>query len=199
MASRRKGYGIFGGLFDPPHIGHLIIAQYVREEFDLEKIVFVPAGQPPHKGSYTPFRHRYRMTEMAIAHNPDFLISAVERKFQGTTYTVDVLRKLRRSIKQDLFLIIGADQWEEIRTWKDPAGIFRIARVIVVARPGHRIAKSKPYFRDLLISKAPRIDISSTRIRRLAAAGRTIRYLTPNPVIRYIAAHRINDLWRQGF
>jgi len=197
MVSRRNGYGIFGGLFDPPHLGHLIIAQAVREEFGLEKIVFVPASQPPHKSSYTPFRHRYRMTEAAIGRNPAFGISAVERKIRGTTYTVDILRKIRRSIKKDLYLVIGADQWEEFNTWKDPAGIFRAARLIVVPRPGHRIPKHKPYYRDLLISAAPEIDISSTLIRRLATAGRSIRYLTPDPVIRYIRKQKLVQLWKK--
>jgi nicotinate-nucleotide adenylyltransferase len=197
MASRRNGYGIFGGLFDPPHLGHLIIAQSVRDEFGLEKIVFVPARRPPHKETSTPFRHRYRMTEAAIDGNPAFGISPVEQKIRGTTYTVEVLREIRRSIKQDLYLIIGADQWEEIDTWKDPAAIFRMARVIVVPRPGHRISKRKPYYRDLLVSASPKIDISSTLIRRLATAGRTVRYLTPDPVIKYIREHKLVRLWKK--
>jgi len=194
MPPRRDGYGIFGGLFDPPHVGHLIIAQFVRQEFDLSKIIFVPAGNPPHKTAYSAFPHRRRMAELAIGGNRDFRVNPIEGRMHGKTYTIDVIKNLKRRYARPLFLIIGADQWAEIGTWKDPASLFRLCRLIVVPRSGHSFRPRPP---RVLVSRAPRIDISSTMIRKLAAEGLSIEYLTPDPVIAYIKEHRLEKFWKK--
>ncbi|MEO0142550.1 MAG: nicotinate-nicotinamide nucleotide adenylyltransferase, partial [candidate division WOR-3 bacterium] len=118
--------GILGGLFDPPHIYHLISAQWILQEFDLKKIVFVPAYNPPHKSKYSSYIHRLRMIKMATRGNKDFLVSEVERYVKGKTYTVEVIKRLKSQQKflfplkisdlkaVEFYLIIGADQWNEI-------------------------------------------------------------------------------------
>jgi nicotinate-nucleotide adenylyltransferase len=117
---KARRVGIFGGLFDPPHIGHLIIAQAILDEFRLQKIMFVPAGNPPHKRAHSPYATRYHMTELAIRDNPQFTVSDIERHMSGKTYTVEVVAALRREVSGSPYLIIGSDQWKEIDTWKRP-------------------------------------------------------------------------------
>jgi nicotinate-nucleotide adenylyltransferase len=193
MPPRRDGYGIFGGLFDPPHAGHLIIAQFVRQEFGLKKIIFVPAGNPPHKTAYSAFLHRRRMTELAVRDNRDFQVDPVEGRLPGKTYTVDVIKFLKKSYPYPLYMIIGADQWAEIGTWKDPASLFRLCRLIVVPRSKYPVP---PRSSRVMLSCAPRIDISSTMVRKLVAGGLSIKYLTPDPVIAYIKDHRLKKIWK---
>lgn len=188
--------GIFGGLFDPPHVGHLIIAQYVKKEFNLEKIVFLPAGKPPHKKGYSPYRHRCFMTRLAVRGNRDFLVSPLEGEMPGRTYTVDVLKNLRRSFPYALYLIIGADQWRDIMTWKNPTELFRLCKFIVVPRPGYPVRLIRSRFSRIRVSRAPRLDISSTLIRDLVIQGGSIKYLTPELVIAYIKKHHLKKFWK---
>lgn len=187
--------GIFGGMFDPPHLGHLIIAQHVRDEFGLKQIIFVPAGNPPHKTGITPFNHRLRMIELAVTGNKYFSVSAVEKRMRGITYTIDMIRQLRRQYRGTFYLIIGADQWQAINTWKNWAGIIQENRVIIVPRLGHPPGVIPKYRQRVFLSGAPLIDISSTAIRRLVVSRRSIRYLTPDPVVRYIKRHRLRRYW----
>ncbi len=194
MDRRPIGLGIFGGLFDPPHAGHLIIAQHVREEFKLDKIIFIPAGNPPHKTGSVSFIHRLRMIRLAVRGNPDFLVSSVEGDMRGKTYTIDVIKDLKRRHHRPFYLIIGADQWREIKTWKDPGGIFRQTRLIIVPRPGYPIKRASSSAR-VLISTAPLIGISSTMVRERIMAGRSVHYLIPDPVIRYIKHHGLRRIW----
>ncbi len=200
-----KRIGVFGGLFDPPHIGHLIIAQWVLDEFSLDKIIFIPAFNPPHKKRYSPFKNRYEMTRLAIKENKNFLISDIEKNVKGKTYTVEVIKALKkdsmciskcaRKNKILLYLIIGADQWQEIRHWKDPEDIFKECKVIVLPRPGYKIKKIKPFYKKILVSNAPLIDISSTMIRNRFAKGLDIRYFVSELVYNYI---HINNLYRKA-
>lgn len=187
----KQRIGVFGGVFDPPHIGHLIIALYVLEEQKLDRILFIPAGQPPHKHRFSPFEKRYEMTRIAIKRNPFFLISAVEKKMAGKTYTIEVIRTLRKKIKGSLFLIIGSDQWQEIDTWKDPAALFRECTIIVVPRSGFAIRRKKGIPGPVIMSGAPRIDISSTMIRERINQGKSVRYLVPAAVGRYIRRNKL--------
>lgn len=187
--------GIFGGMFDPPHLGHLIIAQHVRDEFGLKQIIFVPAGNPPHKIGVTPFNHRLCMTKLAVAKNKNFLVSAVEKRIRGITYTVDVIRQLKQQYHNSFYLIIGADQWQVINTWKNWSGIIRESRVIIVPRRGHRRSEKPNPRQRIFLSDAPVVDISSTAIRRLVVANRSIRYLTPDSVVEYIRRHRLRRYW----
>lgn len=204
-----NNFGIFGGLFDPPHIGHLVIAQWVREEFDLKKIIFVPAFNPPHKKRYSSYDDRYEMTRLAIRNNKDFLLSDIERMVKGKTYTVEVIRALKqrnskllhsqiylkkiRSVGAcpQLYLIIGADQWQEIKTWKNPEELLKECKVIVVPRPNYKIKKASSLAKKILISRAPLIDISSTLIRKMVKKGMSINYFVPEPIFRFVKRHNL--------
>jgi len=183
--------GIFGGLFDPSHIGHLIIAQWVMAEFDLAKVIFVPAANPPHKLNYSPYNLRYALTALAIKDNKRFSISDVEKEVFGKTYTVEIIKKLKKKIHGQLHLIIGSDQWQEIETWKDPTQLFKECKVIVVPRPNYEIKKSSRFYRKILISHSPLIDISSTMIREMIIQNIDIRYLVPQMVYDYIKTKKL--------
>jgi len=183
--------GVFGGLFDPPHIGHLIIAQSVLEEFRLGKIIFVPAGNPPHKHKFSPYATRYKMTELAIMGNQKFSISDIEKEIPGKTYTVEVLKNFKQQIKGMIYLIIGCDQWEEINTWKTPEELFKCCKIIVIPRLWHSIRKTERFSNKVLISHAPLIDISSTNIRKNVKHNHSIQYLVPNEVYKYIKRKKL--------
>lgn len=189
--NRRKKIGVFGGLFDPPHIGHLIIAQSILEEFNFEKIIFIPAGNPPHKRRYSPYRIRFHMTKLATEGNKKFLISNIEEKITGKTYTVEVIKELKRRINSALYLIIGSDQWAEIKTWKNPDELFKHCRVIVAPRAPYKIKKVRRLSNKLLIAHTPLINISSSDIRKRLKTNRSIQYLVPSKVHQYIKKKKL--------
>jgi nicotinate-nucleotide adenylyltransferase len=184
-------YGILGGLFDPPHTGHLIVAQYVMEEFGLNKVIFVPAGKPPHKHTYSPYKFRFKMTELAIENNRRFSINDIEKNMAGKTYTIEMIKNIKTQIKGLIYLIIGLDQWEEIATWKDPEQLLKWCRIIVMPRI-HSTAKSEHCFsKKIFFSHSPLIAISSTMIRNRVKQGKNIRYLVPYSVYKYIKRKRL--------
>jgi nicotinate-nucleotide adenylyltransferase len=183
--------GVFGGLFDPPHIGHLIIAQHVTEEFHLERMLFVPAGNPPHKHQYSPYDTRYEMTGRAITGNEKFIISDVEKKIPDKTYTIEVIRALRERSDDELYLVIGSDQWLEIETWKDPEALFKECRIVVVRRPNYDISKESKFHDRIMTSTAPMIDISSTMIRARIAKNLSVCYLVTTSVEEYITQNNL--------
>jgi nicotinate-nucleotide adenylyltransferase len=183
--------GVFGGLFDPPHIGHLIIAQHVFEEFHLNRILFVPSGNPPHKLKYSPYESRYAMTELAIAQNENFAMSDIEKRISETTYTIETIRALSKETNDELYLMIGSDQWLEIETWKDPEELFRECRIVVMRRPHQEIEKESRFFDRVMISAAPLIDISSTMIRSRIQKDLSVRYLVEPGVYEYIKQNNL--------
>ncbi len=182
--------GVFGGLFDPPHIGHLIIAQHIFEEFKLERILFVPAGHPPHKSDYSPYENRYEMTELAIASNVNFTISDIEKRIPDKTYTIEVIKELKKD-GDELYLIIGSDQWLEIETWKEPEALFRECRIVVVRRPRFEIEKQAKWFDHIMVSTSPLIGISSSMIRKRVQKGQSIKYLVTEDVADYIEQNNL--------
>ena len=187
--------GIMGGTFDPIHHGHLFAAEEARVRFGLERVVFVPCGQPPHKQGkvISAAEHRYLMAALATATNPHFEVSRVEIDREGPSYTIDTLRTFRERLYPgaELFFITGADAILEILTWRDPEAVLREARCIAVARPGHdlsRLAEAIGPERAAAVEllDQPTLDISSTEIRQRVGDGLPIRYLTPTPVVQYI-------------
>lgn len=189
--SRKNRTGILGGLFDPPHLGHLIVAQFVMEEFKLDKVLFVPAGKPPHKYGYLPFKIRYKMTELAIMNNRRFSISNIEENIPGKTYTIEVIKKIKGQGYSNIYLIIGRDQWEEINTWKTPEELFKLCRIIVMPRPNSMIKKVGKFSKKILFSNSPLIAISSTMIRKRIKQGKDIQYLLPETVYKYIKRKKL--------
>jgi nicotinate-nucleotide adenylyltransferase len=193
MTTERR-IGLMGGTFDPIHHGHLVAAEEARWQFGLEKVVFLPTGQPWQKPvGVSPAEDRYQMTVIATASNPAFEVSRVEIDHPGPTYTVDTLRRLRAELGEHtrLYFITGADAVLHILTWKDRDEVLALAEFIAATRPGHDLAKLGelvPRFRERLHPmEIPMLAISSTEIRARVARGAPIQYLVPDGVVRYVA------------
>jgi nicotinate-nucleotide adenylyltransferase len=180
-----------GGTFDPIHVGHLIAASEVRHRFDLDRIMFVPTGQPWQKESFSDPEDRYQMTVLGAADNPCFAVSRMEIDRLGPTFTVDTLRALRdfHGTDTSLYFILGADAALKLDTWHRVEGMEDLAEVVAVARPGFDISNLdlKPGWPRLNLLSMPQIDISSSDIRARVRTGRPIDYLVPRAVARYIA------------
>ena len=190
--------GILGGTFDPPHYGHLVLAETARVQLGLDRVLFVVAGRPPHKPSrpITPDTHRVAMVEVAIADNPAFTISRVDMDRPGPHYTVETLSLLRREYPEaDLFFLVGGDSLAQFLTWRDPAGILGQARLAVMPRPGYEpdlaaLERALPGVGGRLAwLDAPFLDISASDLRRRVREGLPIRYLVPPSVEAYVREH----------
>jgi len=199
LGSAPVSLGVMGGTFDPIHLGHLAVAEEAREVLALERILFVPAGQPPHKPAeeVTAIHHRLAMVELAIADNPAFELSRIEVDRAGPSYTVDTLETLAAEGDR-LTVILSAETFAELPTWHEPGRLFEAARVAVAPRWGYPapdpgwLAATFPGREDRVsYLEGPRLGVSSTALRARVAAGRSIRYLVPQPVAAYIAAHNL--------
>jgi len=187
--------GLYGGTFDPVHIAHLILAERVRETLQLQELLFIPCATPPHKGGrrITPAHHRLEMLRLAIAGNDYFKVSDIEIQRGGISYTVDTLEALTKQLrlnKENLFLIIGADNLKEIHTWKNPERIFQLATVVAVQRPAYSDNARVSEF-DVIRVKAPLLEISSSDIRMAVREGKSIKYLVPIEVENYIYQNKL--------
>jgi nicotinate-nucleotide adenylyltransferase len=196
----RPAIGLMGGTFDPIHVGHLAIAEEARDALGLTRILFVPAGRPPHKAEsqVTAVRHRVAMVELAIADNDAFELDRIEVDRPGPSYTVDTVETLARDA--DVTVILSAETFAELPAWHEPERLFEAARVAVVPREGYP-APDPAWLsvtfpgreRRVTYLEGPRLGLSSTAIRARVAAGRSIRYIVPAPVEAYITD---NDLYR---
>jgi nicotinate-nucleotide adenylyltransferase len=196
--------GILGGTFDPPHLGHLILAELATDSLELERVLFAPTGEPPHKHAerITPIADRLAMVERAIAGNPRFGLSRVDIDRPGPHFTVDALDCLCREYPDhDLYFILGEDSLHDLINWKDPAGIVARAKLAVMRRssggiePGALAAQVPGIMGRMAVISAPFIGISATTLRERVRAGRSIRYQVPEAVAAYIATH---CLYREG-
>ena len=199
-------YGIYGGAFDPIHLGHLLLAESCLSQAKLDRIVFVPTGVSPHrigKASYhASAEDRFNMIESAILGCDEFWVSRYEIDRSERSYTVDTLSYFEHSfalIKPELFLVMGADMFNDLPNWHEPAEICRLATPLVACRPD----SASPYFEALggiiaserieeiraAMIHMPQIDISSTRIRAAVTAGQSIRFQVPRSTEAYIASH----------
>jgi nicotinate-nucleotide adenylyltransferase len=214
-------WGLFGGTFDPIHIGHLRCASEMQEIFDLNRIIFVPAARPPHKlnAAITPFYHREQMIRLAIEGNPDFSFSDVENRREKTSYSVEtveyVLDKYRLE-NLELYFIIGQDAFHAIRTWKEWERLLLMCHFAVMTRPGYghrdldvtlgpefasrfaydetRRAFCGPTGHTISFREVTFLDIASSNIRKRAQEGKEVRYLVPDEVRHYIVK---NSLYRE--
>lgn len=194
--------GIFGGTFDPIHLGHLTLAEQCREQCQLDEVWFVPAALPPHKMlvSISPANVRCDMIEFAISGNPAFRLSRIELDRSGPSFTVDTLEQLRaEDSARELFLLVGADSVRDLPLWREPHRILNLATIVAVNR-GTEVSPDRSALRtafgDLadtrIVSVAmPAIDISATDIRHRISQQKSIRYLVPRAVEVYIAQHRL--------
>lgn len=179
--------GVMGGTFDPIHYGHLVAANEAAAQFNLDRVIFVPTGDPWQKTGNSPAIHRFEMTKLAIAGNPDFEISDVDLKRDGATYTVDTLQDLKNQHQDaELFFITGADAISQILTWKDVEKIWSLAHFVGVTRPGHALLVPKSPLGVVSLLEIPALAISSTDIRARVEVGKPIEYLLPDSVISYI-------------
>jgi nicotinate-nucleotide adenylyltransferase len=192
-----------GGTFDPIHHAHLIVAEEVRSTLGLTEMVFIPAGEPPHKleRATAPAHHRLAMVEQAIASNPHFTISHIELDRPGPSYLVDTLRLLRKQWGKDIELsfVIGWDSLEDFPDWYQPQEILsQLDHLVAVRRPGYvddqiynqrQETRLPGLIQRLQIVSVPQLDISSTDLRQRVAEKRPIRYQVPEAVERYIFSH----------
>jgi nicotinate-nucleotide adenylyltransferase len=210
-----QAIGIFGGTFDPIHYGHLRLAEEMAEAIDLERVLFIPAGQPPHRGApRTAASHRLEMVHRAIAGNPRFAVDAREVTCPSPSYTVDTLTALRaeRGKEQPLWLLLGADAFLELPTWHEWRQLFELANIAVAARPGARPLQpndlTEPLKSEVLkrqvagspvaspagsvqLRQMTPLDISATALRDTLARHGSARYLLPDAVLDYIHEHQL--------
>ncbi|CAN5660268.1 nicotinate-nucleotide adenylyltransferase [soil metagenome] len=175
--------GVFGGTFDPPHLGHLIVASAAFETLRLERILFVPAAVPPHKLGMViaTAEQRLEMVKVSVAGDTRFEVDELELHRPGSSFTVDTLRTLReRHRGSELFFLLGADQLRELHTWRDPDEVSTLATLAVLSRGGDQLPEAGRY--RFLPVAVPRIDIAATEIRRKVQAGESIRYLVTERV-----------------
>ncbi len=193
--TRSKKIGVLGGTFDPIHNGHLVLAEQVREKLKLDRVVFIPCLSPPHKTNrkLSPAKDRFRMTELAVQDNAAFLVSDMELKRKGLSYTVDTLRQLRRAYPDSgIYFLTGSDVLGEIHTWKDPEGIYRLAKMVIATRPGFdHFDPENPFASRSIIVPITGVDVSASQIRMKIKRGRSIRYLVPPKVEEYIKRKKL--------
>jgi nicotinate-nucleotide adenylyltransferase len=199
-ASREGRIGVFGGTFDPPHLGHLIIATELRYALSLDEVLFIPAGKPPHKTGQivSDDEHRLAMLRLALADAPEFSISAVDLARHGPSYTAETLVLLQEQLQPSgLVFLMGEDSLRDLPTWHRPDLIAQRAELAVARRPGVELDLESVYAavpeargRVHLID-VPEIDISSRDLRRRVAHGMPIRYQVPREVEEYILRHRL--------
>jgi len=210
-------WGLFGGTFDPIHVGHLRCAEEVREIFDLDRIIFIPAARQPLKTEQdiTPYVHRARMVELAIQDNPAFTLSDLEEQRGGTSYSIDTVTAFLNNAPEnrEFYFIVGQDAFREIQRWKDWPLLLRRCHFIVMTRPGYEaedlpailtkgIAKryrydhvedgfTGPTGTSIYFRRLTFLEISSTDIRARLTKRQSIRYLVPETVHEYIATTNI--------
>ena len=191
--------GVLGGTFDPPHVGHLWLATLAADALGLDRVLFMPAGQPPHKeaGEVSSGTDRLLMTRLAIAGDEGFELCPIEMERPGPSFTIDSVAELRRSYPDaTLFLLMAADSLAQIDTWRDPDRLLSIVEWAVGPRPGSplpdRASLERRFGGDasrIHLLDGPSLDVSASEIRRRVAAGQAIRYLVPVAVEELIAEH----------
>ncbi|OPG17443.1 nicotinate-nucleotide adenylyltransferase [Ferroacidibacillus organovorans] len=189
--------GMFGGTFDPPHIGHLVMAEVARETVGLDRVLFIPAAIPPHKAglSISSGEDRAQMVARAIAPYPAFSLSRCELTRDGVSYTIDTLREVRRQVPyQDahIYLLLGADMLAQFGAWRESAAIADGATLLAAPREGYElsdlITRTRAQFPNVDIRQLPMppLDVSATWLRSRIKEGRRVEWLLPAPVLEYV-------------
>lgn len=197
-----KNLGIIGGTFNPIHYGHLVAAEFAREAFALDHIVFVPSARPPHKelGDILDSQHRLKMAEMAVQDNPHFSVSDLEIERRGLSYSVETVAAFHEMYPgADIFFILGIDAFMFMNTWKDTDRLSELCSMIVVTRPGYHMNPEDECFagipvlmwQKMEVIPIPGFEISSSAIRERVIQGKTIKYLLPSEVEQYIYDHKL--------
>jgi nicotinate-nucleotide adenylyltransferase len=194
--------GVFGGTFDPIHLGHLAVAKSIHTTLNLDKVIFVPAGQPWMKAGtpVSPVNDRVEMVRLAVARRKAFELSTVEADRPGPSYAVDTMDALRRQLGagSDLFFLLGSDALKDIAEWREPQRLMKLCQLAAFARPGCRPLRIEALeaavpgiTKRVVFVKVPQLDIRATDIRRRVAEGRSVQRLVPRAVERYILEHEL--------
>lgn len=197
-----KSLGILGGTFNPIHYGHIVAAECVRDACQLDQVLFVPAARPPHKDldEVLDSQHRYQMVKMAVQEAPKFAVSSIELDRKGLSYTVETIAAYQDKYPGvEISFILGVDALQLINTWKDVKRLVKICNFIVVTRPGYQLNQEDECFRGItaalwekvIVVPIPGLFISSSEIRQRVAEGKTIKYLVPAVVEKYIADNNL--------
>ncbi len=200
MAEKIKKIAIMGGTFDPIHYGHLVTTEAVMHQFQIDKVLFIPSGQPPHKSGkkVTAAEDRYLMTLLATESNPSFFPSRIEIDREGYSYTIDTIKQLKQEDPdQEIYFITGADAFLQILTWRNPEELLRSCHFVAATRPGYlrpEISEeikrlTQEYKAHIHFIEVPALSISSSDIRQRVREGRPIKYLLPELVENYIYKH----------
>ena len=188
-----KKIALFGGTFDPVHLGHLVTAEDIRKNLKLDKVIFIPAGRPPHKSEadVTNAEHRLKMLELAVKPFPKFEISDYELKKSGKSYTIDTVRYFKKILNKGdkLYFIAGSDIVRQIKLWKEWEKLIKEVHLLIMARPGFKAGKKASEFGSLIEIK--NIDISSSAIRKTIKKGLPVTYMVPETVEKYIYEHKL--------
>lgn len=183
--------GVFGGAFDPPHVGHLMVAQDVIEALDLDLLLIVPSARPPHRDAVLDAEQRLELVRTVFDGDPRIEVSDIELRRPGPSWTVDTLKEVRRRWKPDeLVLVIGADQYRSFDTWRDPREILELAELAVMPRDGE-LPREDPRY-PFVAAPVTRVDVSSTRVRERLSTGRSVRYLVPDTI-----RERLEEIWSE--
>jgi nicotinate-nucleotide adenylyltransferase len=187
---------LYGGTFDPIHTAHLIIAQYTKEEFSLDKIIFVPSGIPPHKQVHLPPNLRLELVKLAIGGNAAFECSEMEIRLTNIGYSLDTVQAFKTELnlaREELFFIIGSDSFLDFPRWKRPDEILKLCTVVVYPRNYRDFEAAAPEFsREVIyLQRAPILELSSKLIRSWIKQNRSITYLVPEAVERVILAQKL--------
>lgn len=198
--NRISRLGVMGGTFDPVHYAHLVMAEEARSRFGLDRVLFIPAGQPPHKQDYqvSHAEHRYAMVLLSTGSNPFFDVSRVEIEREGPSYSVDTVRYLKDTYGPDtqIYFILGADEALDLPNWHEAKVLATMVQFVTAPRPGFDIAELRTrlpanFYSKIEFLPITPMDISSTEIRARVKMGRSIRYLVTTEVEAYICKHRL--------
>jgi nicotinate-nucleotide adenylyltransferase len=204
MSMTGSRIGVLGGTFDPIHLGHLIVTEYIREKLGLREVLFIPAGRPwlklKEEKHVTSAEHRLAMVRLAVSSNRYFKVSTMEIDRPGPSYSIDTVLALKAELEAgaEIYFIVGPDALAKLPDWKDPEQLLEACHILGIGRPGHakpdlrKLESSLPgVSQHITLMDVPQIDISSTDIRQRVAKGLSIRYLVPEAVEKYIAEHKL--------
>ena len=182
--------GVFGGAFNPIHIGHLVTVDEVQEKIRLDKVLFIPTFNPPHKKDLIKYDHRRNMVELAITNNSDFELCEIERERGDTSWTIDTLKILHKKYPKDkLYLIIGSDQYQLLNKWKQPENLTHYAKLVVMKRPNIKLKVQSSKFK--IPVGITQIDIAGKDIRKSIKNKKSFRYKIPEKVYKYIITNKL--------
>ena len=189
--------GLYGGRFDPPHLGHLLVAEGAKEALNLERVLFIPSKTPPHKSAEASAQARFEMTLLATAENPHFFVSDLELKREGTSYTINTVETLLEQYPTaEMFYLTGVDAYRDIATWQRARELVEKVQMVAYPRPGYSLEGLEPYFSERVeLLELPVFEVSSTALRQRLRAGKSesVRYLLPGTVAAYVAKHALYE------